>query len=29
MQSDEHNLSTILEEIFIGYEFDNHPHIVE
>jgi len=29
MQSDENTLSTILEEIFTGYEFDPHPHVVE
>jgi len=29
MQSDEDTLSTIPEEIFDGYEFDPHPHIVE
>jgi len=29
MQSDEDNLSTIPEEIFDGYEFDPHPHVVE
>jgi len=29
MQSDEDTLSTIPEEIFDGYEFDPHPHVVE
>jgi len=29
MQSDEYNLSSIPEEIFDGYEFDPHPHVVE
>jgi len=29
MQSDEDALSTIPEEIFDGYEFDPHPHVVE
>jgi len=29
MQSDEDTLSTISEEIFDGYEFDPHPHVVE
>jgi len=29
MQSDEDTLSTIPEEIFDGYEFDPHSHIVE
>ena len=28
-QSDEDTLSTIPEEIFDGYEFDPHPHVVE
>jgi len=29
MQSDEDTLPTIPEEIFDGYEFDPHPHVVE
>jgi len=29
MQSDEDTLSTIPEEIFDGYKFDPHPHVVE
>jgi len=29
MQSDEHALSTIPEEIFDEYKFDPHPHVVE
>jgi len=29
MQSDEDTLSTIPEEIFVGYEFDPHAHVVE
>jgi len=29
MQSDEDTFSTISEEIFDGYEFDPHPHVVE
>jgi len=29
MQSDAVNLSTIPKEIFGGYEFDPHPHVVE
>ena len=29
MQSDEDTLSTIRKEIFGGYEFDPHPHVVE
>ena len=29
MQSDEDTLSTIPKEIFDGYEFDPHPHVVE
>jgi len=29
MQLDEDTLSTIHEEIFDGYEFDPHPHVVE
>jgi len=29
MQSDEDILSTIPKEIFDGYEFDPHPHVVE
>jgi len=29
MQSDEDTLSTILKEIFDGYEFDPDPHVVE
>jgi len=28
MQSDKDTLSTIPEEIFDGYEFDPHPHVV-
>jgi len=29
MQPDEDTLCTIPEEIFDGYEFDPHPHVVE
>jgi len=29
LQSDEDTLSTIPEEIFAGYDFDPHPHVVE
>jgi len=29
MQSDENTISTIPEVIFVGYEFDPHPHVVE
>jgi len=29
MQSDEDTPSTIIKEIFDGYEFDPHPHVVK